>query len=156
MFTKAQVFKILCIPLEDIIEWAIDLLNLGYDSPNLRILAGLTHLNDRLEVTYYVNKTLEDFNISELRGKAAVIAYTSVILKEFLLGKISQRKMLGEIYDLCLSWDYLEEIYDFYLLWNAVDDLKYGDFQYYWPDVTRDNIDIIIRESAEKWLEKYS
>ncbi|MGK7878703.1 MAG: hypothetical protein AB4060_01165 [Crocosphaera sp.] len=37
MFTKAQVFKILCLAIEDIIEWAIDLLNLGYDSPNLRI-----------------------------------------------------------------------------------------------------------------------
>ena len=71
----------------------------------------------------------------ELREKAAVMAYTSIILDEFLLGKISHKNMLGEIYHLCLSWDYLEEIYDFYLLGNAKDDLKYGDCQYYWPDV---------------------
>lgn len=63
------------------------------------------------------------------------MAYTSIILDEFLLGKISHKNMLGEIYHLCLSWDYLEEIYDFYLLGNAKDDLKYGDCQYYWPDV---------------------
>ncbi|MDJ0580753.1 hypothetical protein [Crocosphaera sp.] len=40
MFTKAQVFNILCIPLEDIIEWAIDLLNLGYDSLSKIIING--------------------------------------------------------------------------------------------------------------------
>ena len=76
MFTKAQVFYTLSVPIEDIIEWAIALLILGYDSPNLRILAGLTPVNDRWEVTYYVNKTLEDFNLAELTGKTAVFAYT--------------------------------------------------------------------------------
>lgn len=156
MFTKAQVFNTLRVPLKDIIDWAIELLILGYDSPNLRILAGLTHLNDRQEVTDYVNQTLEDFKISLLTGKIAVIAYTAVIIKEFLRKKISQKRMLQEIHQLCIAWDYLEEIYDFYLLWNALDDLRYdNNFQYYWPDATRDNIDTIIKEQAEKWLQKY-
>ncbi|MEM8780027.1 MAG: hypothetical protein AAGF26_14370, partial [Cyanobacteria bacterium P01_G01_bin.49] len=61
-FTKGQVFSVLYlhVPKEDIINWAISLLMIGYNSPNLRILAGLTHLNDRLEITYYVNQTLQE------------------------------------------------------------------------------------------------
>ncbi|MDJ0846079.1 hypothetical protein [Crocosphaera sp.] len=102
MFTQAQVFNILDVPLADIIEWAIELLSLGYDSANLRILAGLSHLNDRQEVTYYVNQSLEDFKISPLTGKISVIAYTAVIIKEFLRAKISQRRMLQEICKLCI------------------------------------------------------
>ena len=103
MFIKAQVFNTLGVPLDDIIEWAIELLYLGYDSPNLRILAGLTNLNDYWEITNYVNKTLKDFKISKLEGKTAVIAYTFVIVKEFLTGKISQEKMLGDIHQLCIA-----------------------------------------------------
>ncbi|EAZ90760.1 peptidyl-tRNA hydrolase [Crocosphaera chwakensis CCY0110] len=156
MFIKGQVFNTLGVPTEDMVEWGIELLTLGYDSPNLRILAGLTDLNDRWEVTDYVNKTLKDFNISELTGKDAVIAYTSVILKEFLTRKISQERMLRQIEQLYLSWDYLKEIMDFYLLWNAKYDLSYGDVQYYWPDATRDNINRIIKEQAEMWLKNYS
>nr|MDJ0597858.1 hypothetical protein [Crocosphaera sp.] len=78
MFIKGQVFNALGFPIEDIIDWGIELLTLGYDSPNLRILAGLTNLNDSWEVSFYVTKTLEDLNIPELTGKDAVIAYTSV------------------------------------------------------------------------------
>jgi hypothetical protein len=155
MFTQAQVFNSLCVPLEDIIDWAIFLLSLGYDSPSLRILAGLTHLNDRLEVSYYVNQTLQELNLPKIEGKEAVIAYTSLLLQKFLVGKISQEKMLGDIYQLCLSWNYLEEIFDFYLLWNAVNDLKYDDMQYYWPDLTKENVNCIIKEQAQKWLDKY-
>ncbi|MEA5532470.1 hypothetical protein [Crocosphaera sp. XPORK-15E] len=154
-FIKAQVFSALCVPTEDIINWAISLLIMGYDSPNLRILAGLTHLNNRSEVAHYVDKTLEELKIPKLEGKAAVIAYTSVILRDFLDGHISQNKAIGEIYQLCLSWDYLEEIYDFYLLWNALDDFRYDDIQFYWPNATKENISSIIREQAQKWLEKH-
>ncbi|MEA5509757.1 hypothetical protein VB715_08270 [Crocosphaera sp. UHCC 0190] len=155
-FTKAQVFSALCVPLEDIIDWAVSLLMMDYDSPSLRILAGLTHVNNRQEITYYVDKTLQEFNVYKLEGKAAVLAYTAVLLKDFINGKISQAQGIGEIHQLCLNWDYLEEIFDFYLLWNALDDFRYDDVQFYWPNATKENISNIIREQAKKWLETYN
>ncbi|NRS90814.1 hypothetical protein HNQ02_003761 [Flavobacterium sp. 7E] len=47
------------------------------------------------------------------------------------------------------------EYMNFYLLYFAKDDLRDQEYQYYWNDANRENIDQIITEYFKNWKTKY-
>jgi hypothetical protein len=61
---------------QDCVDWALQALCEGLDSPSLRILAGLEPLLNSFEVLGYTKKTLKELGINELVGVEAVLAYS--------------------------------------------------------------------------------
>ena len=137
---------------DDCVDWAIEMLQLGYDTPSLLILAGLTKPTNQFEVRDYLKRALEELKLDEKTGDDATLSYSSYYITRIAAGQEVKRN-LGMIYEFCLARNYEKVIYDFYLLYWAWDDLDYGnDFQAYWPDADKSNIEQIVIETAKKWV----
>src|SRR6266513_1488419 len=120
------------------VDWAVRLLTQGADTPGLRILAGLLPPLDYFEATKLVDRTLMELAISPLDTSSAVEAYTAELLAQ-----------------LCIETSYRRDLMKFYLLRNARDDLTHRDIQHYWAGAGRSNIDGIVREEAQRWLDEH-
>ncbi len=69
---------------------AVDLLVLGFDTPNLRILAGEDSA-DTPEVTHYVEATLGDLGLVPLGDRATVLTVLDQIASDLIDGRLEPR-----------------------------------------------------------------
>lgn len=136
------------------IDWATSLLEDGYDSPSLRVLAGFVPEENYFEVESYLLKSLDELNIPILEEADAIKAYAYEILTGLVNHEITKEKALRLLADICIEKESIE-LYDFYLLHFSLDDLKASPFAYHWKWATRENIDQIILQTARDWLEKH-
>lgn len=140
---------------DEAIDWAYEMLLLGYDSPNLVMLAGITKSSDRFEVWPYLEPVLKEFGLFQIKEETALISYCSFLIKKVAIKneiKLSLLKLSRVYLQLDMYW----EIQDFYLLYWACEDLDYGmEYQYYWAGATKDNIKQIAVETAQNWLKQY-
>ena len=140
---------------QDCVDWALDALCEGIDSPSLRILAGLESPLNSFEVRDYTKKTLKELGIRELVGEEAVLAYSRDLAEEIIERRESLRANLKALFTLCHTNDYLSEIYDFYLLECTYTDFDYQDFQYYWEGATKENVEDILIEKCQTFIDSY-
>jgi hypothetical protein len=140
---------------QDCVDWALEALCEGVDSPSLRILAGLEPLLNSFEVLDYTRRTLKELGISELVGEEAVLAYSRDLAEEIIERRESLRANLSALFRLCHTNDYLSEIYDFYLLECTYTDFDYQDVQYYWEGATKENIEGIVIKTCQTFIESY-
>lgn len=139
---------------DDCIDWAIEMLQLGYDTPSLLVLAGLTKPTNQFEVRDYLKTALSELKLDEKTGDDATLSYSSYYITKIAAGQEVKRN-LGLIYEFCLARNYEKVIYDFYLLYWAWDDLDHGNhYQAYWPDANKSNIEQILIETAKKWVKE--
>jgi len=139
---------------DDCVDWAIEMLQLGHDRPSLLILAGLTKPTNQFEVRDYLKRSLSELELDEKTGDDATLSYSSYYITKISNGE-DVKKNLGMVYEFCKARDYEKVIYDFYLLYWAWDDLDYGnEYQAYWPDTDKSNIEQIVIETAKKWVEE--
>jgi hypothetical protein len=137
---------------DDCVDWAIEMLQLGHDTPSLLILAGLTKPTNQFEVRDYLKRALTELELDEKTGDDATLSYSSYYITRIAKGKDVKRN-LGMVYEFCQARDYEKIIYDFYLLYWAWDDLDYGnEYQSYWPNADRSNIEQVVIETAKKWI----
>jgi hypothetical protein len=143
------------VTMKEVIDWAIDAVVGGFDSPSLRILAGLTD-SDQAEVGRYFSLVFRELQIPPLREELYVRFYTTLVLRELLSAKLGKKEALKRLSDLCIARGYEKELMDFYLLYHAKWDLETQQVQWYWKDADRSNIDRIIEEYANHWLKTYA
>ena len=136
------------------VDWATQALVEGFDSSNLRILAGLTPPYDELEVGRLSRSALAALGVTPLSEHQAVVAFTAAILQRMLSGQMHRRDALERLKDLHLARHYDPATRDFYLLFHALDDLGSEPRQWYGGGATRENIAQIIDECAADWLRK--
>ena len=137
---------------DDCVDWAIEMLQLGHDTPSLLILAGLTKPTNQFEVRDYLKRALSELELDEKTGDDATLSYSSYYIAKIAKGE-DVKINLGLVYEFCKARDYEEVIYDFYLLYWAWDDLDYGnEHQHYWPGADKSNIERVVIETAEKWV----
>jgi hypothetical protein len=137
---------------DDCVDWAIEMLQLGHDTPSLLILAGLTKPTNQFEVRDYLKRALIELELEEKTGDDATLSYSSYYITRISKGKDVKRN-LGMVYEFCKARDYEKLIFDFYLLYWAWADLDYGnEYQAYWPDADKSNIEQIVIETAKKWI----
>ncbi|MCE3227451.1 MAG: hypothetical protein K0S32_2002 [Bacteroidetes bacterium] len=139
---------------EDCVTWAYDMLQLGYDSPSLVILAGFNKPLNYFEVTSYLTESLDELNIPIKEGEEAVSGYLRYLIREISLGnKIKDNLYLIVLY---VYQNDLDELYfDFLCLNWAWGDITYGyDYTDYWPGANKNNINSIVQKVAGKWMEK--
>lgn len=140
---------------EDCIDWALDALCAGEDSPSLRILAGLTPPLDSLEVRKYATQALKELGINISTGNDAIASCARVLIEEILIAPDCMEDRLSILREVYICEDYRKDLNDFYLLYWAFDDLQVGEVQYYWDGATRDNIHEIVLNRCREWINEY-
>ncbi len=142
-------------PNQQWVDWAVQRLVAGDDTPSLRILAGLTGPFDQIETDQLADNTLAELKIEPLGRDDAVSAYATELLEDLLNGHQPTDTVLKELGSLCVDASYNRELYPFYLLNNARDGLSKRDFQAYWKGADRSNIETIVRDQASEWLRRH-
>ncbi|MEM7794349.1 MAG: hypothetical protein AAGE59_38020 [Cyanobacteria bacterium P01_F01_bin.86] len=140
---------------EHCVDWAMDALCAGEDSPSLRILAGLTPPLYSLEVREYATRALKELGIKIPTGKDAISTCARVLMEEILANPDDMQDRLSILSELCIDTNYRKDIYDFYLLHWAFDDLQASEVQFYWDGANRDNIQEIVITRCREWLFEY-
>lgn len=137
------------------IYWAVEMMELGYNSPTLYMLAGINKPTNYFEVIDYVTDTVSELGLEMKSGDNATLSYASFYVHQISKAK-EIRRNLTELYKFCQMRHYEELVYDFYLLYWAWDDLDYEDNEYnhYWYGARRENIEQIVIDVAKKWIEE--
>jgi hypothetical protein len=137
---------------EDYIDWAGELLVQDYDSPSLRILAGLHRRSGVFEVEAYFLRALKELNISEPESKAAVRAYACEIAHQIIIGQLTSQEGVRTLYRICRDTEFDHAYLIWYKLDDALDSLLASVFPYSYQSATLDNFDAIVRKEAEEFL----
>jgi hypothetical protein len=138
---------------EDYIDWAYEMLEQDYDTPQLRILAGLDRRSSIFEVEQYFINSLRELEIESVEPKAAVQAYACDIAQQILDGQFPEtREALRALYQIYPDTDYDSD----YAVWSDLDDarsyLSSGEFPYPYPAATLDNFDEILKKEAAQFI----
>ncbi|NJL88636.1 MAG: hypothetical protein HC916_01680 [Coleofasciculaceae cyanobacterium SM2_1_6] len=157
------------VSAQDYIDWAVDMLVKGDDSPSLRILAGLDQHNSFLEVESYFLRSIEELNIKKKVDKKIVIQdYAYEIAQQVINGQFASLQLaVRALSRIWRCWDnyarYDEELFygldmDGLETWSELeydlDSLLTNEFSYYYPFVTLENFDTIVKQETEKFTAK--
>jgi len=132
----------------DCVKWAEAALCEDFDTPSLRILAGLNDPLNFFEVKSYAEAALKELGIQIPSASQAVSAYA----KDIIQNPETIRLNLKKLSDLCIEHEYQDDIYDFYLRHCALGDFDYGEVQYYWEGATKDNIESIVVKKCNEYI----
>ena len=72
---------------DDCVDWAIEMLQLGHDTPSLLILAGLTKPTNQFEVRDYLKRALGELELDEKTGDNATLSYSSYYITKIAKGE---------------------------------------------------------------------
>jgi hypothetical protein len=132
---------------ERFVEWAIDMLTQGHDSPGLRILAGETVPFCPSEMESLVDRTLRELELAvPPTVEDALVVIARGIAQRVIDGEVARDQALLQLRDYCVKFDMSSALFDFYSLYYAMDDLRTEGGTWYWPDADPGNIDRIIDE----------
>jgi len=137
------------------VDWAIEMIEAGFESENLYMLAGSNRPFYHFEMSALTTAVMKDLSLDYSDKHIATRNYAYSLIKEALdnPGKvITALHHLQEFYYL-LDRD---ELYsDFYLLYLAVIELRDIGYQFYWEGANLENIDAIIRDRFLAWMQDY-
>ncbi|WP_419700398.1 hypothetical protein [Mucilaginibacter sp. NFX135] len=136
---------------DEVVDWAYEMIALGWETDHLLILAGLTKPVNYFEIVSYLKAAINELNLSSKEGVEGIISYSSYYVRQLEQG-IKIKENLNALSDFVISVDYHSAICDFYSLYWAWNDLKYDEIQWYWDGATRDNIEQIVINTAKDWL----
>ena len=140
---------------EDWIDWALEMMEAGFESEHLIILAGLSPSLNRFEFDDIVTKTLKELSLDRFSEDEKVNGYIYYFISEALQGQISTKAVLQNCRKICQLRDYDDAFYPFYLLAYAQEELDEFGVQFYWQDANSDNLDLIINTQFLEWINDY-
>jgi hypothetical protein len=137
----------------DYIDWAEEMLIQGYDTPNLRILAGLDRKNSIFAVEQYFHTAIKELNIEEIEPNTAVRIYACEVAKQIINGEIkSSQQAIEALYQIYVGTDYDSD----YMIWSELDDafasIRAGEYPYTYPSATLENFAAILKQEATKFI----
>ena len=137
--------------MNEAIDWAVDMLTLGYETPSLLILSGLTTPTNFFEAENYLIGSIKELGFIIPERKEAILQYC----KSFIEKIVNREDVKGNLYQLYRVARIVDDnhLLDFYLLYWAWGDLDYGlEYPHYWDGATPNNIEQIVIEQAKKYL----
>ncbi len=140
---------------ESWIDWAIEMVEAGYESDNLYMLAGMTRPYDETGLQELTRKILLELHLDYSNKQKAIEDYALFIITKTIENPKGYLSALRELRDICLDMGYNKDYMNFYLLYYAKDDLDGEDYQYYWDGATKQNIDQVIKDEFSKWVTNY-
>jgi hypothetical protein len=137
---------------DDSIDWAIKMMELGYKSPSLFMLASFSKPANYFEILKYINNSVQELGFQFKVGTDAIVSYAAYYIHQIAKGD-DVRKDLIKVHEFCLLCDMNESIFDFCLLHWAWDDIEHDmPYTHYWDNADKSNIRSIVIEEAENWI----
>jgi hypothetical protein len=141
--------------IEESIDWAVDMITLGYETPSLLILAGISKPAHFFETEKYLIQALDELGFTIPSKDEALLLYSRLLIEQ-IAKSIDIKINLYKLCRIAMDSNYEKSIFDFYLLYRAWDDLDYGNgSQHYGPDVDRSNIETVAVATAKGWLNRH-
>ena len=140
---------------ESWVDWAIEMMQEGYEADSLYQLAGISKPYNQFELQDLTNRVLKDLNFDYSDIRKILKDYVYFLITSNLDKPENYYKTLKEFRDIYYELDMDSEYQDLALLYWAKDDLIYDDYQHYWDGANRTNIDAIIKEQFELLKEKF-
>lgn len=127
-----------------LVDWAITLMQNGFDSDNLQILAGLDN-SDTEEREKYFWKSVKDLNINIDKKEIDLIDfYVDHIVDEVLSGNVPPKFALRQLSDVARETDYCPKYMRFYLLDDEIDSVEYDGHALFTNGLNKNNADKFI------------
>jgi len=136
------------------VEWALEMMEAGYESDNLYILAGISKPYNQFELQELTDKVIADLNLDTGDKSLTIRNYVYYILSTTINEPSKYISILKEVKDICIGLDMEKEYMDFYLLYFAKDDLNESENQWYWEGADRSNIDELIKEKFQEYIDR--
>jgi hypothetical protein len=135
------------------IDWAIEMMELGYETPSLLMLSSFSksekYYTSYFEIIEYLNDSIKELGLELKVKEDAVLSFSSYYIKR-IAEKNSVRENLKVVYKLHLN-DFDKSISDFCLLYWAWQDIDYGLEQNgYWQGVNTANIEETVINVAKE------
>jgi len=137
------------------VVWAIDMLEAGFDTEHLRMLAGETAPYSSWRLQPLTDKVLHELSIDVSNTQVITTKYICYIIKQAVAGNKTLLDALRALKDFYYSAEQSEDLLDFFLIYYAWGDLLNHTEQFYWPGANRDNIEQITLQHFNQWLAKY-
>jgi hypothetical protein len=135
---------------ESWIDWAIEMIEAGYEADRLYELAGVSRPYNQFELQDLTSRLLKDLQLDYSGKREALKNYVYFLVTSNIDKPENYYKVLREFRDIYYELDMDIEYQDLALLYWAKDDLLCGaDYQYYWEGANRQNIDCIIKDKFE-------
>jgi len=155
-------YKIVALPNvlelrpEEFVEWAIEMIQLGHDTPNLLILAGFDEKTPYFEIKPYLEAAIHELGLQMKQGEVSLLCHSYYFAREISHGK-RVRLNLSRLYELCTQVEHKDFLNDFYLLDCAWDQIDYdaAGYNHYWERVNKQNIEQVVIQVAKDWIAKY-
>ena len=140
---------------DDCVDWALELLSQGIETPNLLILASLSKPTNHFETIPYLVETLNELGIETLKGENAIVSYCYYYINQ-IRNDCEVKSNLYKVCQFCIDHNYDKKVYDFYLLYWAWNDFDYGEsITHYWDNADKNNINTIVIKTASDWIERF-
>ncbi|MBX7226343.1 MAG: hypothetical protein K1X55_09955 [Chitinophagales bacterium] len=136
-------------------EWAIEMMQAGYENENLYQLAGISNPYNQFELQELTSKVLNDLNLDYYDKRETLKNYIYYLVSANFDKPNNYFVILKEFRDIYYELDMDSEFQNLALLYWAKDDLIYEDNQHYWDGANRANIDTIIRHEFEYLKQKF-
>ena len=133
------------------VDWAYEMLEAGFETENLVILAGELAPYDQFELQSLTDKIFSELDLSWDNRELVLKNYVCYLVEKALIGKVKFIDVLALVKDMYMELDNELSLIDFYRLYYAYDDLEYSEHQWYWDGATRENIDELTRNCFIQW-----
>ena len=133
------------------VDWALDMMTVGFDTEHLRILAGEREPFNQFQMQDLTNKVLDELHLNYSDKDKAINNYVCYLIDKALSDETQTLNVLNSLKNLCIELDYKKSLYDFYLLYFTKLDLLDSENQWYWEGADKNNIDKIIKDCFLKW-----
>lgn len=141
--------------IDQAVDWAFEMLCLGYETPSILILAGICKPTNFFETEKYLLGSLKELGIAVPEKHEAILGYCKYLIAQ-ISRSISVKANLYELHKVANTLDDDNFVFDFYLFYWAWSDLDYGQvYQDYVPEATKDNIEELLINRAIEWLKDY-
>ena len=132
-------------------EWIFELINLGYKSDAIYMLASFSKPIDLAEIKPYLKRVFNEFNLKEKTGFEAKKSFIKYHLNQ-IANSENIRGNLRKVIDLYYDFESDLDITDFYLLYYAWEELEEIKVNFYYPNVDLGNIEKVVIEKALIWI----
>ena len=138
---------------ESWVDWAIEMIEAGYENLNLYELAGIIRPYNQVELRNLTEKIFDDLSINYKDKEAAIRNYACFIISNSIDKPEKYLSTLLELKSIYLDLDWEKEYSDFYLLYFAKYDLTNYEDQFYWIGADKENINDIIKKRFQNFID---
>jgi hypothetical protein len=140
---------------ESWVEWAIEMMENGYEVESLYQLAGISKPYNQFELHELTSKVLADLKLDYSDKRKTLKNYVYYLVSANFDKPQNYFDILKEFRDIYYELDMDSEFQNLVLLYWAKDDLMYEDNQHYWDGANRANIDTIIKQEFDSLKQKF-